>query len=233
MRIRRGAFRLDFGELVNIDQLVLHTGGDYNMQPIRNHEAVSGWVSADLQNWIPVKGFAEGDLLFTINVDFPVRYFRMNRCPDRINEVRGSYRGESLVRSDWGASNLFAFNFPVDTAWKASVTVDEVHAGSYLVIPVFGPHVPEAVYAAASCEGEFLGAARRAPSYPSNIFEQTVRPGQNYSYFIPLDKKHAGKPIEVYLLGLDSCGKEELSSEVWVTAHPGPHVAKSVVLTKE
>ena len=202
------------------------------MEPIHNHEAVTGWVSADLKGWTPVEGFAEGDIRFTIDVDHRVRYFRMRPCPDRINEVRGWHRGRPLVRSDWRASNLFAPTFPADAAWTATVTVDQVFAGSYLAIPVFGPHVPEAVYAAACCEGRYLGAARRAPSYPSNVFECSVRQGSNYTYFIPLDKSVEGKCIDVTLLGLDTCAKDELRGEVWITAYPTPHVARTVLLKR-
>jgi hypothetical protein len=232
LRVRRGCFRLDLGKAVQLDQLTLETRGDYNMQPIRNHEAVAGWVSADLSHWTPVEGVADGDIRFTIAGDQPVRYFRMNTCPDRINEVRGFYRGQPLVRSEWRASNLLASTFAATHAWTATVTVEQIHKGSYLVIPVFGPHVAEAVYAAARCGDRYLGAARRAPSYPANSFECCVRPGQNYSYFIPLPQSVAGQPIEVYLLGLESCAAADINSEVWVTAHPTPHVAKTVVLKR-
>lgn len=230
LRIRGGAFRLDFAEPVQIDQLILETDGDYNLQPLKNHEAVSAAVSADLRSWTPVKGFAEGDIHLPINVGHPVRYVRLRSSPDRINEVRGYFRGRALDRTKWRASNLFAHNFPATVAWSASVTVNEVHDGSYLVVPVFGPHVPEAVYAAARCQDRYLGAARRAPSYPVNAWECEVSRGQCYTYFIPLDKHVQGKPIDVVLMGLDACAKDELRSEVWVTAHPSPHRARTVVL---
>jgi len=232
VRIRGGAFRLDFGEAVEIDSLVLETGGDYNMQPLRNEEAAPGWVSADLLNWTPVEGFAEGDIHFRIEVDHPVRYFRMRNCPDRINEARGFHRGRPLVRDAWRASNLFAPTFPADAAWSATVTVDQMWPGSYLAVPVFASHVPEAVYAAARCDGRYLGAARRAVSYPSNAFECIVRPGRSYTYFIPMDGAVEGKPIDVVLLGLDTCAKDELRGEVWITAHPTPHVARTVLLKR-
>jgi hypothetical protein len=112
------------------------------------------------------------------------------------------------------------------------VTLDEIHEGSYLAIPVFGPHVAESVYAGAKCKNEYLGASRRAPSYPSNAFEGIVQPGQNYTYFIPLDKSFEGKEIDVYLLGRAECASDEITSEVWVTAYPSPHVKKSVLLKR-
>ncbi|MBI1338005.1 MAG: hypothetical protein GC164_13745 [Phycisphaera sp.] len=232
LRIRGGSLRIDFGQPIHIDQLVLETGGDYNLQPLKNHEAVSASVSNDLRTWTPIKGFAEGDIHLPIPTDQPVRYLRLRNCPDRINEARGYLRGKALDRTTWRASNLFAHNFPATVAWSTSVTVHRVHPGSYLVVPVFGPHVPEAVYAAARCGGRYLGAARRAPSYPSNAWECDVSKGRCYTYFIPLDPNVEGQRIDVTLLGLDGCAKEELRSEVWVTAFPTPHKGERVVLKR-
>lgn len=233
LRIRGGSLRIDFGAPVLIDQLTLHTDGDYNLQPLKNHEAVrSASVSSDLKNWTPIDGFAEGDIHFTIRADRPVRYLRMRACPDRINEARGSYRGQRLDRSLWRASNLFAGQFPATFAWSASVRVNEVHPGSYLAVAVNGPHVPEAVYAAARCGDRYLGAARRAPSYPANVWECAVSRGHNYTYFIPLDPSVAGQPLDVLLLGLQTAASEELSAEVWITAHPPPHTMRRVTLTR-
>ena len=231
VRIGRGAFRIDFGELIDIDTLVLETGCEYNMQPLKNHEAVRRcWVSADLKTWTQVRGFAEYDLKFDIKVDHPVRYFKMQPPPDRVNHARGFRDGKALDRSKWRAGNLFAPEFGAERAWSATVRVDQVFPGSYLVVPVFGPHVKEAVYAAARCGDEFLGASGRAAAYPVNPFECPVSGGKSYSYFIPLAGRHAGKEIEVFLLGDTDCAKDELTSEVWVTAYPAPHVSKHVML---
>jgi len=232
VRVRKGAFRLDLGAAVDIDHLVLEVGDDYMLQPIKNHEAVRAHVSADLKSWTPVKGFAEGDIHFEMDVGHPVRYLRMRPCPDRIGEVRGYCRGKALDRTLWRASNLFSAMCRADAAWQATVTVDEVHPGSYLAVPVHGRHVPEAVYAAARCGEEYIGAARRAPSYQANVFEGRVRAGRNYTYFIPLAKEHAGKPLDVVLMGTAECASDEIRSEVWVTAHPTPHVARRVILRR-
>ncbi len=230
LRIRGGSLRLDFGELVEIDQLLLQTGGDYNLQPLKNHEAVSASVSADLRSWSPIRGFAEGDIHFAINVDHPVRYIRLRNCPDRINEARGYFRGQPLIRSKWRASNLFAYHFPATFAWTTTVTVNEIHPGSYLAVAIHGPHVPEAVYAAARCGDRYLGASRRAPSFPANAWECPVRRGSNYTYFIPVKKDVQGKQIDVVLLGLSTSAGEQLSAEVWLTAFPSPHTSRRVML---
>ena len=73
----------------------------------------------------------------------------MKGTPDRVNHVRGSSNGKALDRKKWRASNLFACDFDAESAWSAKVRIDQVFPGSYLCVPVFGPHVPESVYAAA------------------------------------------------------------------------------------
>ncbi|MDT8388924.1 MAG: hypothetical protein RRC34_00260 [Lentisphaeria bacterium] len=230
LRIGRNAFRLDLGIVEKVDTLVFETENSYNMQPVKNHEAVRGYVSADLREWTIVRGFAEFDIMFDLTSAPPFRYFKMVPCPERINEVKGYRNGTLLDRSGWRASNLFAHAFEAEAAWSATVTIDQVFPGAYLVVPVFGPHVPESVYAGARCGDEYLGASRRAAAYPCNPFECSVSRGKCYSYFIPLARCHAGKEIEVCLLGNKDCAKDELTSEVWVTAYPTPHIAKTVTL---
>lgn len=231
MRINRGCFRIDFGEAIEIDKLVLHTAGDYNMQPLKNHEAVRrAYVSSDLKEWIQVKGFAEEDLIFDISVDKPVRYFKMQPTPDRVNRVTAAFKGKEIDCKGWRASNLFAPEFNAEHAWSATFQIDEIQDTSYLAIPVFGPHVPEAVYAAAKCEGKYIGSPRRASAFRANSWECRANGGKNYTYFIPLDKSLEGKTIEVYLLGLETCAHKEIKSEAWITAYPIPYSSKTVVL---
>lgn len=231
LRVKGGAFRLDFGKSIYIDQLTIEVGGDYNLQPLKNHEAVDCLVSNDLKTWVPIKGMIEGDIHFNININKPIRYFKLRKGPERINEIRGFYKGKKLTRSDWKASNLFAYNFNATATWKCKIKLDEIHKGSYLVIPIFGKHIPECIYAAAKCGKTLIGASHRAPSYPSNTFENLIRPGNNYSYFIPLKKEFANKEIEIYLLGDDKYSGSTISSEVWITAYPSPHVARNLILS--
>ena len=224
------SLRIDFGEVLHLDKLVFETENSYNMQPIHNHEAVRAYVSTNLQDWTEVRTIAEFDIVFDLDPAMPIRYFKIAKGPERVNAVKGYRNGALLDRSGWRASNLFAHAFQAESAWSASVKIDQVFAGSYLVVAVHGPHVPESVYAGARCGGEYLGAARRAAAYPVNPFECPAVKGKSYSYFIPLAPRHAGKTIEVFLLGNKDCAKDELSSEVWVTAYPTPHVSKAVPL---
>jgi hypothetical protein len=218
--------------MVQVDRLVLATANSYNMQPLYNHEAVYGAISTDFKTWTPVRGMAEFDITFSLAAERPLRYFKLCPCPERINAVKGTFRGQALDRTRWRASNLFADRLKATLAWSATVTIEQVYPGSYLVVPVFGPHVPESVYAAARCGSRYLGASRRAAAYPANPLSCAPIPGKNYSYFIPLDCDVAGKPIDVFLLGSESCAKEALSSEVWLSAYPTPHVSRSVLLKR-
>jgi ribosomal protein L21E len=227
---RMAALRLDFGEALYLDKLVFETANSYNMQPINNHEAVRAYVSTNLRDWSEVSTIAAFDIVFNLDPAMPIRYFKIAMGPERVNAVKGYRNGELLDRSGWRASNLFAHEFKTEAAWSATVKIDQVFPGSYLVVPVFGPHVPESVYAGARCGDEYLGASRRAAAYPANPFECPAVKGKCYSYFIPLEQRHAGKEIEVCLLGNKDCAKEELASEVWVTAYPTPHEAKIVTL---
>ena len=43
----------------------------------------------------------------------------------------------------------------------------------------------------------------------------------------------AREEIDVFLLGNRDCAKDELTSEVWVTAYPTPYVSKTVTLGAE
>jgi hypothetical protein len=228
---RIASLRLDFGEVLHLDKLVFETGCSYNLQPLKNHEAVRAYVSTDLRDWREVRTIAENDIVFHLDPSKPVRYFKIAHGPERVNAVRGYREGRLLDRSGWRASNLFAHEFKAVAAWSATVEVGQVFPGSYLVVPVFGPHVPESLYAGARCGDEYLGASRRAAAYPVNPFECSVARGKCYSYFLPLAQRHAGKEIEVFLLGNTPGAAEAITGEVWVTAYPTPHVSRQVVLS--
>ncbi len=227
---RPASMRLDFGEALHLDKLVFETASSYNMQPINNHEAVRAYVSTDLRDWREVRTIAEYDIVFHLDASRPIRYFKIVMAPERVNAVRGYWEGRLLDRSGWRASNLFAYEFKAVAAWSATVKIDQAFPGSYLAVPVFGPQVPESLYAGARCGDEYLGAPRRAAAYPVNPFECSIARGKCYTYFIPIEPCHAGKEIEVFLLGNKECAKDALTSEVWVTAYPAPYVSKTVTL---
>jgi len=224
VRVRGGAFRLDFGEAITIDQLTLTVGGDYFLQPLKSEEAIWGAVSADLHTWTPVQFFITEDIAGQLPADMPIRYLRLNGCPDLIREVRGSYRGRALPRSKWRASNLFAeYNSARATqAWQLPVTLTEAPAGSYLAVAIHGDHGNELVYAAVRMGDTYVGAPRRSPSFPSNTWEYPVRRvNGNYTYYIPVTPEMVGQKLDIVVLLLNG-GNPDIRPEAWITGYPVP-----------
>jgi len=107
--------------------------------------------------------------------------------------------------------------------WTKSVKIDQVHEGTYLSIALEGVHGKEGAYVAAMVEGELLGAPDRAPSYPSNTWEYVNHTtGQNNTYYIPLGEEHAGKEIQLYVIGFDA-ENMDFQPRVYLTNYPLPY----------
>lgn len=129
-----------------------------------------------------------------------------------------------LLRDEWSANNLFSHpdTVPVDKAWSAKLTVDEITPSSYLCVAVEGTHGDEGAYAAIRIGDRLIGASDRAASYPANAWEYPARRQKSgYTYYFPLDDTHVGKEMEVFLLGMKGGGKE-LKPMVWLTARDFP-----------
>jgi len=234
LRIRGGAFRLDLGAPTRIDHLQLVVGGDYALQPIKSQEGVWGAVSADLKTWTQVHFFATEDLTARLPGEQPIRYVRLDGCPDHITEVRGSFRGEALDRTGWRASNLFGRyrSAPATGAWSLKFTLDEAAGGAYLAIACHGRHGAEAVYAALRVADGYAGAPTRSPSYPSNTWECAVRQTDgHYTYYIPVTDEMVGPPLEAVALLLKG-GESDIRVEAWLTAYPVPLAGRELVLTE-
>jgi len=232
LRVRGGSFRLDLGEPTPIDRLVLEVGGDYDLQPIKPEEAVGGSVSADLARWTPVLFHAHGVVEAPIPSNEPVRYVCMDRCPDRILQVRGYCRGAAIERSRWRASNLLASyaSAPAVAARSLAFALDEAARGSYLVIAIHGRHGHETAYAALRVGGGYAGAPRRSPSFPSNTWECPVRGVDgNCTYYVPVTKEMIDVPLEAVVLVLRG-GTADVRAEAWLTAYPIPNAARELVL---
>jgi hypothetical protein len=230
--IRGGSFRLDLGAPCRLDRLVLEVGGDYFLQPLKSDEVVNGAASADLRDWTGVRFFAHDDLAAEFPPDRAVRYITLDRCPDRISQVRATLGGRELDRTAWRASNLFASYWSARTvkAWSLAFTLDEAAKGSYLAIPIHGRHGHELVTAALRVAGGYVGAPRRAPSYPSNSWECPVRQvDAHYTYYIPVADDMVGRPIEAVVLLLRG-GNADVAPEVWLTAYPVPFASRRLVL---
>ncbi|MFC1563537.1 discoidin domain-containing protein [candidate division KSB1 bacterium] len=233
LRINGGTLRIDFGQKINIDRLVIHVKTEQALQPLKRDEALRVEVSDDLKNWKRVFLLAGKTMELLLNDNKPVRYIRFYGNPEQIFEVEGFYRNRKLDSSKWRASNLFAAfsrRFRPQRSWKSAFVLDEIPKNSYLAVAINGEHGVEGAYAAAKIGGEYIGAPDRAVSYPSNTWEYYARQyDRNYTYYIPLNESMTGKEIEVFVLGMNP-EKNELHPELWITSYPVPYEEKELIL---
>lgn len=224
-----GALRVDFGEAVQMDRLVLKGSGI---------KLASGKVeiSADLKTWTSVEFHSEKDALWAdIPGEHPVRYIRTVGLPEPISEVEGYRNSKPLDRKKWRASNLFApyAKAPAKAAWSLSFKLDQAAKGSYLAIALPGRHGVEGAVAAIRVEGRSVGAPSRAVSYPANVWEYFVREVDgNYTYYVPVTGEMVGKQIDALALVLAD-GVNEIKPEAWITAYPIPQESHELVLERQ
>lgn len=232
LRINGGSLRIDFGEPIEIDRLVIHVKDEQSLQPYKRDEIVRTEVSTDLFEWKRIFMLAGKTMEMDLSVAGPVRFVRLIGSPNQVFEIEGFRNGRRLDSSKWRASNLFSpyGSFRAHYAWSNSFVLDEIPAGGYLAIPINGVHGKEGAYAAALIDGKLAGAPDRAVSFPSNTWEYYVREhDRNYTYYIPLDKAMTGKHVEVFVLGMNK-DAGELKPEAWITAYPIPYIEKKLVL---
>jgi len=222
-RISGGCLRVDFGQPIDVEKFVIKTQA--NDRSLIRNKFFKAQVSTDLKTWVPVAEVLQNGSTLTIYPQKgPWRYFRMRNAPERVAEFEAWNGKTKLKRDDWCGSNLFAHPnaVPAVRAWASKVTVNEVTPTSYLCAAVEGVHGKEGCYAALRVDGQFVGAANRAVSYPTNAWEYPVRNQKTgYTYFFPLDESYVGKEIEVVLLGMKG-GGEKLTPTVWLTARDLP-----------
>ncbi|MHA1717765.1 MAG: discoidin domain-containing protein [Promethearchaeota archaeon] len=163
----------------------------------------------------------------------PVQYIRIEPVPLYVLEIAAKKDGVWLQdRSKWRMNFLFEKlkYTPIDKAWYASFTLDEISKNNYLCVALFGEHGEEGAYASLKIGGKPVGASDRAPSYPGHAWEAPIRiTTRNYTYYFPLKKDYRGKKIEVYVLGLKG-NPGNIYPEAWITAHPPPFDSKKLVL---
>lgn len=231
-RIKDGCFRLDLGEVTDVDRILLRVPDEYSLQPLLKDEGNHVEVSADLRSWERLTYLAGREMI--IDLSRPVRYLRFAAYPDRIGEIEGYRNGQPLSRDKWRASNLFAHPrrmVPVK-AWQARFVLDEYVKNSYLCIAIEGEHGVEGAYTALKVDGRLKGCPDRAPSFPSNTWEYVnARRSQNYTYYSPVTRGMVDKPIEVYVLAYDDT-KIALRPGVWISAYPVPFEEKLLLLER-
>jgi len=230
--INRGALRIDFGESIYIDELVIQTGDEHALQPWKSEEAVFLEISTDLKNWKPVRTLARPEMKIQLNPDIPVRYVRFSGTPNKIKEIRGYYKGKELNREKWSGSNLFSHysRFKAEAAWSTSTTINEIHPGTYLAVALEGEHGIEGAYASVRVDGKPVGAPDRSPSYPCNAWEYpVVKASSHYTYYIPLTKDMEGKKIDIIVLGMKG-GEKKFKAVAYLTCYPKPYLKKELIL---
>lgn len=230
--INGGSLRLDFGEPLKVDELVIEVGSEHALQPWKTDEAVSLEVSEDLSDWQEIKILAGKTMKITLDPKKAVRYVRFRGTPDKIVEVTGFLNGKALDRSKWRGSNLFSpYNRikPVK-AWSATTTINEIHPGSYIAVALEGEHGIEGAYAAIRVDGKPVGAPDRSPSYPVNPWEYPVAAvNSHYTYYIPLTKEMEGKQIDIIVLGMTG-GETKFTPTAYLTCYPVPTKKMELVL---
>ena len=233
--LHSGALRIDFGEEINLDKLIVRVGSEYALQPFKYDETITAYVSSDLKDWTAVKMVADKEIRMNLDPRTKLRYIRFTGTPERILEIEGYLRGKKLNRSKWRASNLFARYRRVrpQKAWLHSFTLGEIAKGSYLAIALNGEHGIEGAYAAIRVNGEPVGAPDRSVSYPANTWEYPARNrSSNYTYYIPLTEDMIGAKIDAVVLGMRN-GYDNFKPEVWITAYPIPFSEHMLTLTAE
>ncbi|QDV09074.1 hypothetical protein Poly30_46310 [Planctomycetes bacterium Poly30] len=237
-RARRegGAFRLDLGEALPLDRLVIRTMGreahDDHLESNRWAEDSVAEYSDDLKSWTEVD--VPGGVGTIAVLHFPegarVRYLRIQGAPRRLAEIYGYVDGSRTSCDLWRASNLFTpySANPAVAAWTGSFILEELAPRSFLAVAIEGQHGNEGAWAALRLDGQLVGAPDRAVSFPSNTWEyQNVEMDHGYTYLFPLTPDVIGKTIEVVVLSLKG-GGTDLSPEVWLTAHESPLGTSSI-----
>ena len=238
-RLDKRALRVDLGESVRLDQLVvkIRDRQEHDLNPILHtfEKNASAEVSSDLKTWTRLDlGFrGKGTIaLAKVPPDLSIRYLRIHGAPQRIAEIEASLKGQTLNRSKWRASNLFQSysDKPGVSAWSLSFNPKEIRKNSMLAVALNGRHGNEGAYAALRVDGNYIGASDRSVSFPSNTWEYfNVETDSHYTYYFPLDPSMVGKNIEIFVLILKG-GFNEVKPEAWITAYPIPFASRELIL---
>jgi len=215
-----GALRIDLGKPTDIDTLLLRRVDDV-------FKPTEAQVSADLRTW------------HTVSVKI------QPESPPTATVLRRSY----TVSKEW--TDITVNRLSIDLAGKGAIryiripgraaNVAEIigfRRGRELdVVACIGPHGRDGAYAALRVDGRYVGAPRRAVSYPANPWEYgNNRAHAGLSYFFPVTNDMIGKKIQAVVMQFDSEDKRrkvelgQLKPEVWITAYPVPWESAELVL---
>ena len=241
-RLDDRALRVDFGETILMDRLVIKIRDrqEHDLNPSLHafDEDTETQVSSDLRSWTTLELGWQGKgtiAMARAPADLPVRYLRIHGAPQRIAEVEAWLNGIRLDRSGWRASNLL-YSYrdkPAVSAWSLPFRLEEVPKNGYLALAINGRHGNEGAYAALRVGGIFAGSPDRSVSFPSNTWEYfNVESETDYTYYFPLDEGMVGEPLEVVVLNLEG-GMNEIQPELWITAYPIPHESCLLTLIRD
>lgn len=233
--INGGSLRLDFGEPITADQIVISVPDIYSLRTMKEQEGNihPAEISANLKSWTKIAFIHGESTKINIPKGMKFRYLRIEGSLARISEVNAYQNGKALERSLWRGSNLFSPYTPMKfrKAWEGTIRLDEIAPGSYLCVALNGWHGDEGAYVALrAADGRLIGCPDRAPSFYANAWEAAnFSCDANYTYYVPLTPEMEGNSYEVVVLGKDSCSKE-LQPDVWITANPIPFVSRDLTL---
>jgi len=212
MKENNGAFRLDMGEPLKLDTLLLKgVPEDFYPEKIE--------LSTDLSRWESVRS-SKGECQITVipPSGASVRYLRISRTPVKVAEIEGYSTGRIVSRKNWRASNLFDLTDldPVKRSWtfKGEISGIEKKARLCVTVPVICEE--GSLFAFLMADGEIIAASDRAPSFRYNNWEHFSIPNNNYTFYIQLPKHLEGKKIEVMLMSTDG-NLGDIKPEVWLS----------------
>lgn len=218
-RVKNGCFRLDLGENLFVDSLIVKVNDAYALEPLLTDEGNYAYISSDLSKWERITYISGKKML--IPVHSQMRYLKLNPFPEAIAEIEVYSRGRKVDAAAFRASNLFADSkvMKCESMWKGTFVLNELADNSYLSVALNGKHGIEGAYAAIKIDGKMIGSPSRAVSYPSNTWEYVnVRADSNYTYYFPLSKEMIGKKIEVFVMGYDK-NNLDFVPEVWISSY--------------
>jgi len=165
----------------------------------------------DVHNIIPAEGRRRA-------VYYPVkgsiRFFRMPLPLDRIYKIALIKDGAEVHLDAPTANNLLPYKQTVVYTKETTVTVtpENFRKDCYLAVGLEGVHGSEGAYVVLECNGEYIGATDRAPSFNSNIWECwvhfAVERDQGYTFYFDVTPEMVGREITVRVLGLNNEKKD-------------------------
>lgn len=236
MRIEGGCLRVDLGETVDADSVVIECFAidePTNEVPAQQIPEAAEYA-VDLSSWdqsgdaetAAVEAMNQQVVRFSVHtlyeaagrrlrVTYPIggrlRYFRLAEPMDRIFSFTVMKNGEPILLHAPFANNMQAHyaKKPTKLVKSALVTIPDHREGAYLALGINGDHGAEGVYCTIGLDGELRGFEGRAPSYKANVWEHLVcNEPLNNTFYFRLPPNSAGKTVRLYASFSTEKGKD-------------------------